>query len=280
MLRLSVVKFAALALGALVIAGGLVLGTTWGRIERAAEKDLAKTLGVDPKYVSVRATADGIVGTALGRVEKVTIEANGFVVEGMPFFVEPSVSSSGKLRNLSIRLTDFTLRNLPVKSLNAEIPNSRFSLGLLRQGRVRLARSGEGRGNVTIDAEGLAKYLLGRFNVLERVEVRLDKYKVIVNGRASFGPIMRRDFLVYADLEILDKRKLFIVKPIVFLDDKRIRDGSEKPLLDALNPILDIDHDLGLAGAFDIERLIIKNGEIDIYGAARIPKRPEALALQ
>jgi hypothetical protein len=271
------VKFAALTFGALVVAGGLILGTTWGRIERTAGADLAATLGVERDNVMVRAVSDGMVGTALGRVERVTIAAHDFRVNGMPFFVEPSVSASGKLRNLSIHLNDFILRDLPIKSLSADIPDNRFSLGLLRQGKVRLAKSGAGTGSVTISEAGLKSYLLARFNVLESVDVKLDKYKVIASGRASFGPLLRREFLIYADLIIIDKRRLAISNTIVFLDNHRIRNGSEQPLIDALNPVLDIDRDLGLAGAFDMKELVIKGGEVTIFGAARIPNRPRQL---
>ena len=255
----------------LALAAGVLIGTEWARIERAAEADIKSILAAD--QVSVTAISDGIIGTALGQVESVTIEASGFEVEGMPLFTDPELSHRGKLRRLEIVLKDFVIRDLPVIELRCDIPDNRFALGLLREGKVRLTKSGEGVGSVVIDYQGLERYILARFSVAESIDIKLDKYKLFAKGTASLAMI-RRNFEIICDLAIEDKRRLVIANPITFIEGKRIRDGSDSALLRAFNPVLDLDRDLGLHGAFDMETILTKGGIATIKGKARIPVRP------
>jgi hypothetical protein len=265
-------KLLLLALSGFALGAGLLIGTEWARIESAAEADVKAILGA--KEVSVAATSDGIIGTALGQVQKVTIAASGFAVDGMPLFTDPELSTRGKMRHLEIVLQDFVIRDLPVIELRCNIPNNRFALGLLREGKVRLTKSGEGTGSVTIDQNGLQTYILKRFSAAESIEITLDKYKLIAKGTASLAMIKRK-FEIICDLAIEDKRRLVIANPITFIEGKRIRDGSDSALLRAFNPVLDLDRDLGLHGAFDMETIRITRGKATIHGRARIPNRPD-----
>lgn len=267
-------KFLLIGAGSLALAGAALVETSWARIERAAELDISSSLGVDRANVRVEADADGLLGSALGRVASVEIFARGFRVDGNPFFCDPALSQAGKLRMLELRLEDFVIRDLPVESLTADIPCCRFALGMLTAGKVRLSRSGDGAGTVILAADGLRKYMLERFNVFESLDVRLDKYKMFAKGVAAFGPV-RREFEVICDLNISNKRMLTIANPIVFVDKRRVRDGSEMSLVKAFNPVLDIDKDLGLAGAFDMQKILIRDGKAFISGTARVPVRPK-----
>jgi len=268
------VKFLLIAAGSLALAGAALLESSWGRIERAAELDVANSLGVSRGNVKIVAVADGLLGSVLGRVSSVEIAASGFAVDGNPFFCDPSLSSAGKLGILRLRLRDFVVRDLPVDALEADIPGCSFALGMLTSGKVRLSRSGEGPGSVIIAAGDLRQYMLARFKVFESLEIRLEKYKLFAKGRAAFGPI-RREFEIICDLEIAGKRALVIARPIIFIEGVRVRDGSEDSLVKAFNPVLDIDKDLGMAGAFDMEKIVIRECKALITGTARIPVRPE-----
>ena len=268
-------KFAFLSAAALALAGGALLRSSWSRIERAAEADIRQILG--GKAVGVHAEPDGLVGSAMGRVESVKISASGFTVDGMPLFCDPELSQKGRMKRLQISLREFVIRDLPVQELTCDIPNNRFALGMLLDGKVRLSKSGEGVGAVTISQSGLADYVKRRFGLIESIEIKLDKYKLFAKGTASMG-ILKRDFEIICDLVIAEKRRLEIANPIVFINGARVRDGSDASLLRALNPVLDLDRDLGLSGAFDMERIRVKDGLAVINGRARIPNRPTALA--
>ncbi|MEO7453771.1 MAG: LmeA family phospholipid-binding protein [Fimbriimonadales bacterium] len=191
----------------------------------------------------------------------------------MPLFTDPQLSQRGRLARLVLSLRDFVIRDLPVVELSCDLPNNRFALGLLREGKVCLTKSGEGKGSVTIDEDGLERYILARFPAAQKIEVRFDKYKLFAKGTAMIA-LIRRDFEIICDLGISEKRKLVIANPITFIEGKRIRDGSDGALLRAFNPVLDLDRDLGLHGAFDMESILIKDGRATITGAARIPVRP------
>ncbi len=267
-------KFLLIGAGSMALAGAAVIETSWGRMERAAELDIAGSLGVSRENVKVAAVADGLIGSAMGRVASVEISAREFRVDGNPFFCDPALSRAGRLGMLRLRLREFVVRDLPVESLEADIPGCRFALGMLTAGEVRLSRSGEGPGTVTIAAGDLRKYMLARFKVFESLEIRLEKYKLFAKGRAAFGPV-RREFEVICDVEIAGKRALVIANPIVFVEGSRARDGSAQSLVNAFNPVLDIDKDLGMAGAFDMSEIVIRDGKAVISGIARIPVRPE-----
>jgi hypothetical protein len=87
--------------------------------------------------------------------------------------------------------------------------------------------------------------------------------------------MLKRDFEIICDLKIEEKRRLVIANPITFIEGRRIRDGSDSALLRAFNPVLDLDRDLGLHGAFDMETIRISDGLAEIKGRARIPNRPD-----
>ena len=53
------------------------------------------------------------------------------------------------------------------------------------------------------------------------------------------------------------------------------RFGSGTPIFDLLNPVVDLDRDLGLHGAIDVQGLRLEHNVLRVWGAARIPKRPE-----
>jgi len=267
------VKFLLIGAGSLALAGAAVIETSWGRIERTAELDIASSLEVSGENVRVDAVADGLLGSAMGRVASVDISAGGFRVNGNPFFCDPALSKAGKLGMLRLRLRDFVVRDLPVESLEADIPGCRFALGMLTAGKVRLSRSGEGSGTVTITADSLRQYMMARFKMFDALEIRLEKYKLFAKGDAALGPI-RRNFEVICDLDISGKRALVIANPVIFVEGRRVRDGSEQSIINAFNPVLDIDEDLGMAGAFDMQEIVIRDGKAVISGIARIPVRP------
>lgn len=256
------------------MAGAAIMEHSWRRIEVAAEADLRGILGAET--ATVNAESDGIFGSILGRVKCVKIHAAGFAVDGMPLFTDPELSQRGRMGRLEIALRDFVIRDLPVRELNCDIPNNRFALGLLIRGQVRLTKSGEGTGSVVIDENGLERYILARFSAAESIDIRLHNYKLFAKGTASLA-LIKRDFEIICDLDIAEGRRLVIANPITFIEGKRIRDGSDSALLRVFNPVLGLDRDLGLHGAFDMETIRIRNGLAVITGKARIPVRPTDL---
>lgn len=263
-----------LLLGGLVALAGAVSSAEVRKFERRAAEELAGRLEGEGKEVRVRADIDGLIGGASGRLHEVVIEARRFQVSELPLFTEPERAKDGRIRTLRIRLSEFVLRGLAVEELTADISSSRFDFGLAkREGKIRLSESGVGPGYVRMNAAALEKFILHKFREIKRVSVRLEHDKVYVEGRGEFL-FFSTDFYVSAKLVARNGVEVWLDDAWILLDGKLPLDGSGKILLDSLNPILDIDKDLRLFGAFQIRDLRSKNGLLELWGEATVPADP------
>lgn len=240
------------------------------RFEADAAREILTKLSGERAEVRVRST---LGPEALwGDVYRVKISASKFSTEGLPLFTEPKRSTRGILRNLEIELSDFNLRGLHVQSLSATIPDCRFDLGLaLKRRQVRLSRSGVGRGSVTIAEADLETFILRKFAEIKQVKVTIDRDKVIVEGYGEFV-VFKTNFYVVAKLRPVEGVRLMLTDARILFDGKRPDPESERALLDTLNPVIDLDKDLKLYGAVQIERLELRNGLLRAFGATRIPE--------
>lgn len=263
-----------LLLGGLVALAGALSASEVRKFERRAAAEIAGRLDGEGKEVRVRADIDGLVGGGLGRLHEVTIAARSFQVSELPLFAEPDRAKDGNIRTLRIRLSDFVLRGLGVEELTADISDSRFDFGLAKkEGKIRLSQSGVGPGYVRMNSAALEKFILHKFREIKSVSVRLEYDKVYVEGRGDFL-LFSTDFYVSAKLIARNGVEVWLDDAWMLLDGKLPLDGSGKVLLDSLNPILDIDKDLRLFGAFQIRDLRSKNGLLELWGVATVPADP------
>ncbi len=251
------------------VAGGLFGSGALRNFERLAADDIGTRLEGDAKFVRVRVGINGILDGSLTRA---TIEASRFSVKGLPLFTEPNRSRAGKIKKLEIRLTDFELRNLHVETLTADVFDCRYDFGLaLREKKVRLSESGVGPGYVRVTAKSLEHFLLRKYKEIKRISVELENDKVYVKGFGDFL-LASAEFEVSAGLEIRNGSQLWLRDSWVFLNGRPVRDGSDRALLQVLNPVLDINEDLQLFDAIKMERIRSKNGVLEIWGTATIPQ--------
>lgn len=240
------------------------------RLEERAAAEIASQLGGAERRVDVRAEADPL-SAAFGDVRRVTIRASTFTTDGLPLYTEPWRSQRGRIGELRLELGDFVLCGLRIERLEATIPSCRFDLpGLVRRHEMRLSRSGEGTGEVTVLADDLARFLVEKFHEIQRASVRIEKDKVFVSGFGEFV-IVKAEFDVIARLVAVDGRKLALADARIYFDDRRADAAARRALLDTLNPVIDVDEDLGLDGAFDIEGLRLRDGVLRAHGRTRIP---------
>src|SRR5262249_41423786 len=149
--------------------------------------------------VQVTVEPDGL-GVLWGALDRATIRASDFSVEGLPLFVEPERSRAGRCGNLTIDLINFRLKGLRVDSLHASIPACRYDRGLaLRSKTVRLSKSGLGTGTVRVLQNDLGDFILRKFHEIKRVSVKADRGVVWVEGYGEFL-IVKSNFTVIADL--------------------------------------------------------------------------------
>ena len=260
----------------------LLLGLGFGlssvetaRFERAAAADIASRLSGDAVQVSVKIVPNGIAA-AWGEVSSATISANNFSLDQLPLFTEPDRSQYGKLHRLRIQLSDFRLRGLLVSELTVDIRDCRFDLGLARSERkLRLTRSGEGLGTVKIAEDSLAEYIVEKYAEIKSATVRVYNDVIWVEGYGEFL-FLKTDFAIIAHIVAVDGTKLTLTDAKIYFDWQRADPAAVQILLDILNPVIDLDADLGLFGAITVEHVRLRNGVLEASGPARIPIKPSA----
>lgn len=267
-------------LAAILIGSGSLLADREVKVfERAAAKEIAARLDGPDKVVTVKVVPDGL-GALWGALDRATIRASRFSVEGLPLFTEPGRSKAGRCGNLSIELDDFTVRGLHVDALRASIPACRYDRGLaLSQKSFRLSRSGIGRGYVRLTEKAVADYIVRKFHEVKSVTVKFDRGVAWVEGYGEFL-IVKSTFTVIADLVPVEGTKLSLANAKVWFDWKRAEPATADILLKTLNPVVDFDADLGLLDAMKIDKVRTDGGVIEAWGTTRIPTRPKGQGFQ
>lgn len=261
--------------GIALIAGALFgLGDREVRVfERAAARDIAARLQGPDRAVTVDVRTGGLE-SLWGDLPSATIHAKDFSLDELPLFTEPDRSTQGKLGVLNLQLSNFVLRGLRIESLSAKIPDCRFDFALAMKSRqIRLSRSGTGGGSVKIFEEDLARYIVHKFRDIKRCTVKARHGVVWVEGYGEFI-LAKTEFTVVAKIGVVDGTKLTLEKPKIFFDWVRAEPGAADALLKTLNPIIDLNEDLGLHGAIQVTEVDARNGYLTASGKTTIPVRP------
>jgi len=242
--------------------------------EQRAASDLAEVLEGPFKEVKVKTKFNGPFGPAFADLYSATISAKNFRTPGLPLFCEPEKAQTGIIRMFNIELDDFYLGKLEVFKLRASIPDCRFDAGLaLKSKKIRLTRSGTGIGKVWVHQDALARFIPNKVREIKTAEVQIKQGRVIVQGYCEFI-FAKSDYWVSAELKIVNGRKLELTNATVILDWQKADDFAKKVLLDALNPIVDLDKDLKLYGAIEMSKVGLENGYLTAEGATKIPSKP------
>ncbi len=254
-----------LAIGLLFGAGGREVR----RFERLAAAEIASKLEGESKAVRVQTKVGGPAD-----LHRAVIRASRFRAAGLPLFTEPDFSAKGRLRELRIELDDFQLGGLRVDHLEATIPECRFDWDLaIKKHMIRLSRSGEGTGRVRLRAADLEAWILQKFREIKRVEVRLDRDRIWVKGFGEFV-VIQTEFEVIARVVASDGVRLMLADAKVFFDGLVAEETVRDMVLKTLNPVVDLDADLGLHGAIHVEGMSMANGVLEAWGKTKIPNRP------
>ncbi len=264
--------------------GLLIVAVAWGLgsglfaqqkavFERAAARDILSRLEGAGAKVRVRVQPRGLAA-AWGELESARIEASNFSLSGLPLFVEANRPKAGILDRLELRLQNFTLKGLEVKSLTADIPHCRYDFGLARRSKeIRLSRSGIGVGSVEITEAALGRYILRKFHDIKTCQVKVDRGVIWVEGYGEFL-IAKTKFEVIARVTVQDRTKLILTDPKIFFDWVRADPTAAAGLLKILNPVVDLRKDLGLYDAVSVEKIECEGGILRASGATKIPDLP------
>ncbi|MBV6459295.1 MAG: hypothetical protein HONBIEJF_02440 [Fimbriimonadaceae bacterium] len=245
------------------------------RFERLATEDIRSRLNTTAETrIQVRSKLANPITGPFGDISSVLIEAENFQTDALPLFTEPWRSTKGKVGVLKLRLREFSLGKLRIQELSADIPHCRFDYALaVSKKQIRLSRSGLGTGYVAIREADLAAFALTKFREIKRMDIRIQKDKVMVDGYGEFI-IAKTPFQVIADLESPDGNRLILSRPRIYFDWVRTDEISSQALLKTLNPLVDLQEDLGLFGAMTIDRLRLRDGLLEAWGRTKIPEAP------
>ncbi len=251
------------------IGGGLL---TWEteRFERDAAREIGTRLQGDAAQVEVTIEPS----FEWQRVHSATIFARDFSIDGLPLFTEPDRSQAGKLDRLNISLQNFRLKGLLVQELKAEIPDCRYDHALaLSERQLRLSRSGVGKGEVAIAQEALADWIVAKYAEIKTATVKVFDDVIWVEGYGEFL-IVKTNFRVIANVESTDGTTLALTDARIWFDGRRADGLAAETLLKTLNPIVDLDEDLGLYDAVKVEWIRLRDGVLRAGGDTKIPVRP------
>lgn len=252
------------------LAGAGLIDSEISKQEKRAAADISARLQGDNRQIQV----DVQPHLSWGHVKSASIQAQDFSLEELPLWTEPERSKAGRLDLLKLNLRNLTLKGLQIEELSAVIPNSRFDLNeVLNHGRIRLSKSGVGTGRVKIKEDALAAWITRKYPEIKRCKVEVMQDVVWVEGYGEFL-IVKSDFTVIAKLRSPDGNKLELHEAKIYFNWQRADPFAAKTLLDLLNPVVDLNEDLGLAGAVKVEGIKCRNGVLEAWGAAQIPVRP------
>ncbi len=243
--------------------------------ERHAAEDLAFSLKGPFKEVKVKTKLNGPLGGVFADIAVATVYAKNFRTDGLPLFCEPDRAKSGTVHEFNIELDNFVLGGLEVEKLRAKIPECRFDAGLaIREKKIRLTRSGLGVGKVWVHQDALARFIPKKVHEIKTSEVQIRNGKVIVEGYCEFI-FAKSEYWVMADIVVVKGRRMELTNAKVLMDWRKADELASKVLLDALNPIVDLDKDLKLFGAIDLYSIKLENGYLFAEGFTKIPDKPE-----
>jgi hypothetical protein len=243
------------------------------RFESQAALDLSSKLDGEAKKVTIKTRVGPEI--IFGEVFQARLEASDFSADGLPLFTEPKRNKFGYLKHLEMSFRHFNLRNLPIDRLDVSIPDSRFDLPFAaKKYKFRLSQSGLGTCSVQISASDLAAFIPKKFHEIKAVSVRFDRGMILVEGHAELL-FLSTDFFVVSHLVPLDGTKLLLSDARVLFDGESVEADSAKILLDLLNPILDLDRDLGLHGAVHLRSIDLSSGILSATGTTTIPDLPK-----
>ncbi len=256
-----------------VAALGLIASGQVRRYERDLANDVSSRLSGPNRQVSIKTKPRGLEGYLTGDLNRVTISATKFETPELPLFTEPDREKRGRCRKLEIRLADFVLGRLHVQHLDADIPSCRYDLRFAQQKhRIRLSESGEGVGNVSLNEADLSDYAVRKYPILKQVSVRLDHGGVRIKGLVDVV-VFAGQFELSGSLARNGNRGIDLVNAGMTLNGKSVDPAQLSAMLTRLNPLVDLDRDLGLHGAMDVEGVRFRRGSVEAWGKARIPSR-------
>lgn len=248
------------------------------RFENLATADLASRLEGPSKRVSVKVKLGSL---RLGHLSEAAIDASGFSTKTLPLWTEPQRSKQGIINRLTIRLSDFEIGGLPVERMDIELTNCRWDVSYaVKEGKIRLSRSGRGTFSARITSQGVSQFLKNRYPQIQPTSLHIDPYKIAASFEVG-TPFGKLNLEMIATASIWKSSGLSLNPAYLAFNGRSLSADEQKGVLRLFQPAIDLDRDFGLAGALALEEIVLGAERMVLTGRAYIPEQPsEALQLR
>lgn len=240
-------------------------------VEKTAAREIQQRIGGGEFRVQIE--PDGVDGLVQGRLKTLTVRARNFTMNGLPFTLEPNRPKSGLIRQFVLHMENACLRGLRAESATAVIPNIYYDKGLALSKRIfRLSATGVGACEIVVNENDLAAYIVRKYApYLREVTVQITPNQTVVQGVAALfvGEVR---FRAVGKLAPRAGRYLDLTEMQIQIEGANLPPESASVLRQFLNPIIDIDRDLGLYDGLAVEKVQSELGKMRAIGKVWIPQ--------
>lgn len=241
-------------------------------VEKTAAREIRQRIGNGVIQVTIE--PDGVDGLLHGRLRRLTVQARDFTLDGLPFTLEPERPQSGHIKQFVLQMENARLRGLRAEYAYAIIPDLYYDKGLAIAKRIfRLSATGIGACEIVVNERDLAAYIQTKYaRSIREVAVQISPEQTVVQGTALLlGSEVR--FYATGKLAPRDGRYLDLAEVSLQIEGTSLPPQTTELLRQFLNPIIDIDRDLGLYDGLAVDVVQSEMGKMRALGRAWIPKR-------
>lgn len=262
-------KDAATALLGLVIFTGFV----HYRAERAIIHDVGRA--ARGGTIGARVNGRGLLGLAIGQADTVFVTGRGFESEGFPFVVRRGDGFRAYVRRLNIDFAEFTLRGVPVRRFTADFPGTTIDAGrAFFDDRIVMRAAKDGTAEAVVGPEGLAALFAKKYPQYKNVRFAIRPGFVDVSADVpALGAPLRMESSSRVELE--QGRYVVLGETTMRLNGKETTPQFVRNTLKAVNPVVDLDKDLGLGAYFTAREVVVEEGALTVRGIAKVPRAEE-----
>ncbi len=256
--------------------GFLAFAVFHGCLEARAHQDIkhqVETAFHHTGNVQVTLKPRGIFGLFGNDISSIDVYGKRLQADDLPFGLHVKHSWQGSIQHLRLHYQDFRLRSLHVDRFDADIPNVKYDVNeALSREKLLLRGAGIGPASVGLKTDSLTVFINHKFpNLFSDLIITLQPGHVTLSGKTSIIGI-RAPFQVDGHLIQRDSRYIDLIAENISINGIHVMPKTAQSLIDKINPVLDINTDLGLNGIFAINDVAIDSEFITIRGSITFPK--------
>ena len=256
--------------------GFLAFAVFHGCLEAKAHQDIKHQVEESFHHtgsVQIALQPRGLFGLIANDIRSIDVYGLRLQADNLPFGVHTKHSWQGSIQHLRLHYRDFRLRTLHIDRLDADVPNVKYDVqeALYRE-KLLLRGAGIGPASVALKTESLTLFINHKYpDFYSDLNIKLNPGQVILSGKTSILGL-KLPFQVTGHLIQRDARYIDLIAEQILINGIRVMPQTAQSLVDKINPVLDINTDLGLNGIFTINDVSVDTEFITIRGLITFPK--------